>query len=42
VHLGKVAFERYFIRKMKRGTPEPVFEKLVLHSLGIKKLKDAA
>ncbi len=42
VHLGKVAFERYFIRKMKRGTTEPVFEKMVLKSLGIKKLKDAA
>jgi len=42
VHLGKVAFERYFIRKMKRGTTEPLFEKLVLHGMGIKKLKDAA
>jgi sulfide:quinone oxidoreductase len=42
VHLAKVAFERYFIRKMKRGTTEPLYEKLVLHSLGIKKLKDAA
>ncbi len=42
VHLGKVAFERYFIRKMKSGTTEPMFEKLVLRSLGIKKLKDAA
>ena len=42
VHLGKVAFERYFLRKMKTGTTEPLYEKLVLHSLGIKKLKDAA
>jgi sulfide:quinone oxidoreductase len=42
VHLGKVAFERYFIRKMKRGTTEPLFEKLVLQGMGIKKLKDAA
>ena len=42
VHLAKIAFERYFIRKMKRGTTEPLYEKLVLHSLGIKKLKDAA
>lgn len=42
VHLAKVAFERYFIRKMKRGTTEPLYEKLVLHSMGIKKLKDAA
>jgi len=42
VHLAKLAFERYFIRKMKKGTSETLYEKLVLHSLGIKKLKDAA
>ncbi len=42
VHLGKVAFERYFMRKMKKGTTEPVYEKLVLHALGIRKLKDSA
>ena len=41
VHLAKVAFERYFMRKMKKGTTEPLYEKLVLHSLGIRKLKDA-
>jgi sulfide:quinone oxidoreductase len=39
VHLAKVAFEKYFIRKMKRGTSEPVFEKLVMTALGIGKLK---
>lgn len=42
VHLGKIAFERYFIRKMKKGTTEPLYEKLVLHSLGIRKIKEAA
>jgi sulfide:quinone oxidoreductase len=42
VHLGKVAFERYFLRKMKKGTTEPVYEKLVMHALGIRKLKDVA
>jgi sulfide:quinone oxidoreductase len=42
VHLAKVAFEKYFMRKMKKGTTEPLYEKLLLHSLGIKKLKDAA
>ena len=42
MHLAKVAFEKYFIRKMKKGTTEPLYEKLVLHALGIKKLKDAA
>ena len=39
VHLAKVAFEKYFMRKMKTGTSEPIFEKLVLKTLGIKKLK---
>ncbi len=40
VHLAKVAFEKYFIRKMKRGTSEPVYERLVMSALGIRKLKD--
>ena len=40
VHLAKVAFEKYFIRKMKKGTTEPLYEKYVLGTLGIKKLKD--
>jgi sulfide:quinone oxidoreductase len=39
VHLSKVAFEKYFIRKMKTGTSEPAFEKMVLKALGIMKLK---
>lgn len=39
VHLAKIAFEKYFIRKMKKGTTEPLYEKYVLGALGIKKLK---
>ncbi len=39
VHLAKVAFERYFLHKMKAGTSEPIFEKYVLKSLGIEKLE---
>ncbi len=39
VHLAKVAFEKYFIDKMKRGTSEPVYEKYMLKALGINKLK---
>jgi sulfide:quinone oxidoreductase len=38
VHLAKIAFEKYFIRKMKKGTSEPVYEKYILKLLGIKKL----
>jgi len=39
VHLAKIGFEKYFIRKMKKGTSEPVFEKYVMDMLGITKLK---
>ncbi len=39
VHLAKVAFEKYFIRKMKTGNSEPIYEKYVLGALGINKLK---
>lgn len=39
VHLGKIAFEKYFIRKMKKGSSEPVYEKYVLKMMGIKRLK---
>lgn len=39
VHYAKIAFEKYFIRKMKKGTSEPVYEKYVLRLLGIEKLK---
>jgi sulfide:quinone oxidoreductase len=38
VHLAKVAFERYFIRKMKKGVVEPFYEKAILNALNIKKL----
>ncbi len=39
VHVAKVGFEKYFIRKMKRGTSEPFYEKFVMNALGITKLK---
>ncbi|MGB0127884.1 MAG: NAD(P)/FAD-dependent oxidoreductase, partial [Rhodocyclaceae bacterium] len=39
VHMAKIGFERYFMTKMKRGTSEPVFEKLMMNALGIIKLK---
>ena len=39
VHMAKIAFEKYFIRKMKRGTSEPIYEKYILKMLGIEKLK---
>jgi sulfide:quinone oxidoreductase len=38
VHLAKIAFEKYFLRKMKKGTSEPLYEKYILKLLGIEKL----
>ena len=39
VHLAKVAFEKYYLRKMRTGNTEPVYEKYVLKALGILRLK---
>ena len=40
VHVAKIGFEKYFMRKMKKGTSEPVYEKYILKALGIERLKD--
>ncbi len=40
VHMAKIAFEKYFIRKMKKGTSEPLYEKYILKMMGIQKLDD--
>ena len=39
VHLAKIAFEKYFLYKMKNGSSEPVYEKYVLKLMGIHKLE---
>jgi sulfide:quinone oxidoreductase len=39
VHLAKVAFEKYFLRKVRTGSVTPVYEKYVLKALGIVSLK---
>ncbi|HRO88373.1 MAG TPA: FAD/NAD(P)-binding oxidoreductase [Chiayiivirga sp.] len=35
VHLAKIAFEKYFLMKIRLGNTEPVYEKYVLKLLGI-------
>lgn len=39
VHLAKVAFEKYFLGKIKRGESEPFYEKLALELMGLRKIK---
>jgi len=38
VHLAKIAFEKYFMRKMKTGSSDPIYEKYVLKALGINRV----
>lgn len=39
VHLAKIGFEKYFLRKVRKGESEPFYEKLAMHVMGIRKLK---
>jgi sulfide:quinone oxidoreductase len=39
VHFAKIAFEKYFLRKMKSGSSEPVYERYLLKAVGIERLK---
>jgi len=39
VHLAKIAFEKYFLHKVRTGVSEPFFEKTVMRLLDINKLQ---
>ncbi|MEY4718948.1 MAG: hypothetical protein RL563_1566 [Pseudomonadota bacterium] len=39
VHWAKIAYEKYFIRKVRKGISEPTYERLPLKMFGIKRLK---
>ena len=40
VHWAKVAFEKYFLRKIRKGQSEPYFEKLVMKMTNAPRLKE--
>ncbi len=40
VHIAKIGFEKYFLRKIRSGQSDTFYENLVLDVLGIKKLKE--
>jgi sulfide:quinone oxidoreductase len=42
VHLAKVGFEKYFLRKVRRGESEPFYERFLMRQLNIEKLKEPA
>ena len=42
VHVAKVAFEKYFLHKVRAGTTDPYYEKVVMKLLDIGKIKTPA
>ena len=42
MHLAKVAYEKYFLRKMRRGESEPFYEKFIMDRLGIRRIHEEA
>jgi sulfide:quinone oxidoreductase len=42
VHMAKVAFEKYFLGKIRNGVGEPFYEKAVFDMLGVHKVKPKA
>jgi sulfide:quinone oxidoreductase len=38
VHYAKIAFEKYFIRKIRKGESEPFYERWMMEALGIRRL----
>jgi len=42
VHLAKIAFEKYFLRKVRAGVSEPYFEKAIMRLMDMHKVKTPA
>lgn len=42
VHLAKVAYEKYFLHKVRAAKTEPYYEKMVLKMMGATRLKESA
>ncbi len=39
VHLAKIAFEKYFMRKIRKGQSEPFYEKAIMKMMNVTRLK---
>ena len=42
VHYAKIAFEKYFLHKIRRGESEPFYERMVMETLQLRKVKRSA
>jgi sulfide:quinone oxidoreductase len=41
VHLAKIAYEKYFLHKVRAAKTEPIYEKTIMKMIGVERLKDA-
>jgi sulfide:quinone oxidoreductase len=41
VHLAKVAYEKYFLHKVRTAKTEPYYEKTIMKLIGVQRLKDS-
>ena len=42
VHLAKIAYEKYFLHKIRAAKTEPYYEKAILNMVGATRLKESA
>ncbi|MHB8886470.1 MAG: NAD(P)/FAD-dependent oxidoreductase [Methylovirgula sp.] len=42
VHYAKIAFEKYFLHKIRRGESEPFYERMLMEALQLRKVKRSA
>jgi sulfide:quinone oxidoreductase len=42
VHYAKIAFEKYFLHKIRRGESEPFYERMAMEALQLRKVKRSA
>ena len=40
VHYAKIGFEKYFMRKIRKGESEPFYEKFLMDQLNLRKIKE--
>jgi len=41
VHLAKIAYEKYFLHKVRAAKTEPIYEKTIMKMIGVERLKES-
>jgi sulfide:quinone oxidoreductase len=41
VHVAKIAYEKYFLHKVRAAKTEPIYEKTIMKMIGVVRLKES-